>query len=162
MSVLESFLKQHPQLLQSPTVSEQQAQAADRVVWEDLPDFCECYCCNGTGLVTAEAMRRFVNPSYDPLISLPVRCTRSDICGLERQRFQDPDAGDRQLEFHRYQARVELPELPKPVADRIHRDLKQEAKAAALRGDRLERIAHVRKQVQQILAGASLSDRILA
>lgn len=161
-TILQDFLQQNPQLLQHPATVPDERPATDEPAWVERPDRYCCYCCGGSGLVRAEVMRRYINADYDSIISPPVRCNRSEACGYEKQRLADPDHGDRLLEFNRYTNRSEMPELPRPVADRIHQELKQEAKAVALSANRAELLAFARRQIQQLLKKATFDDGLLA
>ena len=158
MDELQSFLTQNPQLLRRSW--QKQAEPEDAVVWEEVPDSQCCWCCNGTGLVCDDAMRRFIDPEYDPTMSPPIRCLRSHACGMEEAVMADKD-NHQTLRRRRFEHRTEIPELPRAVADRIHHTRKQEAKALALSGDRAERVEAMKAQIRAGLTGLTRGSRPL-
>lgn len=122
-------------------------EATDRPRWVEKPAAYSCHVCGGSGLVHEHVMRRFVDPTYQPW-STPVLCRRARICGMEERHFNDEEHGARQIQRNRYERTTMLPELPKPLADKIDGVLRAEARAAATDPDRTARaeaIAAIRR-----------------
>lgn len=159
MDALTEWLKANPQVVGSPW-SRAERQVEEAELWRDVPDTRCCHCCNGTGLVSDEAVKRFINPEYDPVLSPPIRCLRSPICGIERVPVSN-DNSHSMLERRRFEHRTELPELPRPVADRIHQTLKAERREMALSPARAERLDAVKAQARAGLRGLTRGSRPL-
>lgn len=145
---LQTWLAEHPSLAEPVQVRLPQREVE---IWRDLPDSRCCHCCDGTGLVSVEAMRRFVNPDYDATMSPAVRCLRSSACGFEVRRWNDPETGPREQTSRRFEGRPEIVEVPVSVAERIHQALKAERRSVALAPDRSERNAAMRDQIRDQL-----------
>ena len=150
MDELQAWLAQHPTVSGPPVATTQQRPSAE--VWRERPDSCSCHCCDGTGLVSVDVVQRFVNPEYDAVMSPPVRCLRSPICGREVRQWNDPEVGPREQTSRRYESRPELPELPSAIAERIHQALKAERRAMARDPERGLRVEALRQQSRQLVA----------
>mgnify|MGYP006278173383 CR=1 FL=1 len=144
MDSLRAFLERHPHLVR-PTGW--QSQQPNRLVWRDISDDACCFCCHGTGLVCDDAMRQFINPDYVATLSYPIRCLRSSVCGYERKQVSDPKFGPREMRVQRYEHLVNVPVLPKDVADRIHAYRREQLRQMALNPD-----PQLREQWRQQLA----------
>ena len=134
---LAQWLAQNPELTRPPGVREDRSPEG-APAWVERPDHECCYCCGGTGLVRTEAARRFINADYDPTMSPPILCLRSQACGAQKQQFTDPELGPRQTVVRRYENITGVPVIPQAIADEIHRVLKAEAREAALDPNREE------------------------
>lgn len=134
---LEQWLAQHPELTAPPGAAE--PPPGDEAVWVERPDDACCYCCNGTGIVADAVMLSF-NPLYDLLMSPPVRCLRSPVCGGETRTFTDGELGARRVTVRRYEHRDELLAMPNEIAEVFHRQRKTAAREQALDPQRRERM----------------------
>lgn len=138
---VKAFLASAPELARPMPTAEQRA--VDQVRWTDRPLRYSCFCCRGSGLVPTAVMQRFVSAAYTDAHP-PVICNRSQACGHERIDINDPEAGPRRLERHRYEhLMTSLRVLPVSVANAIDAVLREEARAAAMDPDRGARAAAI-------------------
>jgi len=147
---VQSWLSRCPGLRHAAT--DAQLPVPDRLTWHEKPDDESCFVCGGSGLVQSHVLQRFADPAYDAVISAPVRCGRTRICGWERLRvFGEKELSE--VQGHRWANRNDLYALPKAIADRWARVLREEARAWARQSP--EERAEQRQQIRESLARLS-------